>query len=158
MNDTTAQLEQIESRLRRVEDELAITQLIASYGPLVDAGDAEGVAGLWAPEGDYDVEGWHMRSSAEVYAMVLSAPHQKFIGQGSVHFLAPAHVTVDGDRAVAVCESILVLHREGEFRIVRAGANRILLGRGAEGWRILSRTTRTLDGSAEARALLSSTA
>ena len=31
----------LEARLRRVEDLLAITQLVASYGPLVDAGDAD---------------------------------------------------------------------------------------------------------------------
>jgi hypothetical protein len=32
----------LERRLQRLEDERDITRLIASYGPLVDAGDAGG--------------------------------------------------------------------------------------------------------------------
>ena len=39
-------LEQLEQRLRALEDERAIARLIASYGPLVDSGDAEAVAAL----------------------------------------------------------------------------------------------------------------
>jgi hypothetical protein len=42
----------LEQRLRRAEDELAIARLMASYGPLADAGDADAVAGLWAEDGD----------------------------------------------------------------------------------------------------------
>jgi hypothetical protein len=65
------QIAALEPRLRRVEDELAIGRLMASYGPLVDAGDADAVAGLWAEDGEYDVEGWHMRSRAEVANHVM---------------------------------------------------------------------------------------
>ena len=148
-------LMRLEKRLQLLEDQAAIANLIASYGPLVDSGDAEGVASLWAVEGEYDVEGWHMKSRAEVGAMVLSKPHQSFIDGGSVHFVGPPHISVDGDLAVAVCESLLVLHRDGAFRIERAGASRLELRRSADGWEIVSRKARTLDGSAEARALLS---
>ena len=35
----------LEQRLRRAEDELAIARLMASYGPLADAGDADAVPG-----------------------------------------------------------------------------------------------------------------
>ena len=144
----------LEARLGRVEDELAITRLVASYGPLVDAGAADEVSGIWAEDGEYDVEGWHMRSRADVHAMVLSDGHQHLIGGGCAHFLGPAHVTLDGDEAVAVCESLLVRHRDGGFSVRRAGANRFRLRRLAEGWRVVHRTTRALDGSAEARDLL----
>ncbi len=47
----------LEQRLRRIEDERAVERLIASYGPLVDAGDADAAAALWATDGSYDVEG-----------------------------------------------------------------------------------------------------
>lgn len=144
----------LEQRLQRVEDELAITQLIASYGPLVDAGNSEAVGAIWAEHGEYDVEGWHMRSRADVRAMVLSEQHQSLIGAGSCHFLGPAAVRVDGDHAVAVCESLLVLHRDGRFTVWRAGANHFELGRVEGGWEVLRRTTRALDGSQEARDLL----
>ena len=63
-------LARLEERVGRLEDELAITRLVASYGPLVDAGEAEGVAGLWAQDGAYDVEGWQMTSREDIRAMV----------------------------------------------------------------------------------------
>jgi uncharacterized protein (TIGR02246 family) len=144
----------LEARLERVEDELAITRLVASYGPLVDAGAADEVADLWAEDGEYDVEGWHMRSRSDVREMVVSEGHQHLIGGGCAHFLGPAHVRLDGDEAVAVCESLLVRHRDGVFSVRRVGANRFRLRRGPDGWRVAHRTTRVLDGSAEARALL----
>ena len=143
----------LEQRLRRVEDELAIGRLMASYGPLVDAGDADAVAGLWADDGEYDVEGWHMRSRADVAEMVRSPAHQGLIGRGSAHFLGPVCVDVDGDEAIAVCESIVVRHNDdgGGYRVWRAGANHVMLRRTVAGWRIVKRTTRALDGSTEAR-------
>ncbi|MGO9734888.1 nuclear transport factor 2 family protein [Mycobacterium sp.] len=151
-----ARLAALEQGLRRVEDELAIGRLMASYGPLVDAGDADAVAGLWAEDGEYDVEGWHMRSRADVAEMVRSPAHQGLISGGSAHFLGPVRVDVNGDEAVAVCESILVRHNvDGRgYRVWRAGANHVMLRRTAAGWRIVKRTTRELDGSTEARALL----
>jgi ketosteroid isomerase-like protein len=150
----------LEQRLRRVEDELAIGRLMASYGPLVDAGDADGVAGLWAEDGEYDVEGWHMRSRAEVAEMVRSTAHQGLIGGGSAHFLGPVCVEVDGETAVAGCESILVRRNDdgSGYRVWRAGANHVTLRRTAAGWRIAKRTSRALDGSAEARDLLAAAA
>jgi hypothetical protein len=144
----------LEERVQLLEDELAITRLVASYGPLVDAGEADAVAQLWAEDGTYDVEGWQMTSRADVRAMVESDGHQHLIDGGCAHFLGPAHVTVDGYEAVAVCESLLVRHRDGAFSVRRAGANHFRLRLESDGWRITERRTRALDGSAEARDLL----
>ena len=144
----------LEQRLRRAEDELAIARLMASYGPLVDAGDADAVAGLWTEDGEYDIDGWHMRSRADVADMVRSPAHQGLISGGSAHFLGP--VRVDADTAMAVCESLVVRHNEdgSGYRVWRAGANHVTLRRTAAGWQIVKRTTRALDGSAAARKLL----
>ncbi len=146
----------LEQRLRRVEDELAIRRLLASYGPLVDAGDGDAVGALWAKDGEYDVDGWLMRSQADVAAMVRSPAHQGMIAGGAAHFLGPICVHVDGDEAIAVCESIVVRHNdEGRgYRVWRAGANHVTLRRTDAGWRIAKRTTRALDGSPQARDLL----
>jgi SnoaL-like domain len=129
---------------------------MASYGPLVDAGDADVVAGLWTEDGEYDVDGWHMRSRADVAGMVRSPAHQGLISRGSAHFLGPVRVDVDGDKAVAVCESLVVRHNEdgSGYRVWRAGANHVTLRRTAAGWQIVKRTTRALEGSTEARDLL----
>ena len=147
----------LERRLVRVEDELAITRMIASYGPLVDAGEAQAVASLWAEDGSYDVEGWQMRSREDVEAMVRSEGHQHLIAGGCAHFLGPAYVQVEGDEAVAVFESVLVRHRDGEFSVRRAGANQVRLRRSKQDprrWEIVERTTRALTGTQEARDLL----
>jgi ketosteroid isomerase-like protein len=144
----------LERRVQRLEDEAAVTRLVASYGPLVDAGEADAVAALWTEDGGYDVEGWSMRSRDDVRAMVRSEGHQHLIAGGCAHFLGPAQVVVDGDEAVAVCESLLVRLREGAYTVRRAGANRFELRRTPEGWQVAHRTTRALDGSAEARSLL----
>lgn len=151
----TDPLAELQRRLQRIEDERAIERLIASYGPLVDAGEADAASQLWATDGSYDVEGWPMRSRDDVAAMVRSDAHQGLIGRGACHFLGPAVVTVDGDEAVGVCESILVTHRGEGFSVARAGANHLRLRRIEGRWQIVARTTRSLDGKAEARELLS---
>lgn len=152
---TDDRLAQLEARLQRIEDERAIERIIASYGPLVDAGEADAAAALWAVDGVYDVEGWPMRSRADVAAMVSSDAHRGLIERGCTHFLGPAVATVDGDDAVAVCESLVVTRRDDGYTVWRAAANHFLLNRIDGRWQITNRTTRTLDGRAEARMLLS---
>ncbi len=147
-------LADLERRLRRIEDERAIERMIASYGPLVDAGEADAAADLWAEDGSYDVEGWHMAGRGEVAAMVRSSAHRGLIRRGCCHFLGPAVVTVNGDEAVAVCESVLVTRHDEGFAVSRAGANHFRLRRSGTRWVIVARRSRQLDGDAEARELL----
>ena len=156
MNDEIlSRISALETRLQRVEDELAITQMLAAYGPLVDAGEPEPVAALWAEDGSYSVEGWTMLSRTDVHSMVTSDAHQGLVSHGSCHFLGPARVKVTGESATAVCPSILVVHHEGRYHAYRAGANHFRLRRSPEGWQISERITLALDGSEEARELFS---
>ena len=162
MSDVTesSRLELLEERLNRVEDELAITQLIASYGPLVDGGEADAVAGLWTEDGVYDVDEGRMAGRPQLAAMVRSRAHQGWIAGGCAHFLGPAHVTLHGDTAVAVCHSLMVVNGGGEFGtdaafgVRRATAHHFELVRTEEGWRVVRRTSRVLDGRPDAPALL----
>lgn len=149
-------IEDIVARLRRLEDEHDIAQLIASYGPAVDAANADAAAALWAEDGTYDVEAWNMQSRADVHAMVSSTSHRDLVAHGCCHFIGPSVVTVTGDAAVAVCES-LVLVRDGQgYRVWRATANHFELRRIDGTWRIGKRVSRVLDGQPGAHALLSS--
>ncbi|GAA4539118.1 hypothetical protein GCM10023161_18240 [Mycobacterium paraffinicum] len=87
--------------------------------------------------------------------MVSSSAHQNLVANGCGHFLGPCVVTVTGDSAVAVCES-LVLVRDGEgYRVWRCAANHFTLRRIDGQWWIDVRTTRVLDGNPDARDLLS---
>lgn len=147
-------LELLERRLRALEDEAAITRLIASYGPLVDSGSAEAVAELWEAGGDYDVDTGGMHGHAQLSGMVRSGAHQRLITGGCAHFIGLPHVVVDGDHAVVTCHSQLITKDGAVFRVRRITANRWELRRGPEGWRVVRRTSRLLDGRAEARQLL----
>jgi len=166
-----AELASLESRLRQLEDERCVQRLIASYGPCVDAADADGAAALWAADGSYDVEGWRMDSAADVHAMVSSTSHGELVASGCCHFLGPAVVTVTGDHAVAVCESLVLLRREQptpgttlghaawnnsptEYLVWRATANHFELKRVEGDWRITKRTSRMLNGNPAAHGLL----
>ena len=154
---TEQRLAELERRLQQISDERAVERLIASYGPLVDAGDAESTAALWTQDGVYDVENWLMTGRAEIAAMVRSRGHQDLITRGCTHFLGPAVVTVTGDEAVAVCESTLLVKQGNEFRVARGGANYFRLervGRSPGQWQIVTRITRLLDGAAAGRDLL----
>ena len=143
----TDRLDAIERRLRQLEDERDIARLIASYGPLVDAGRADRAAGLWTAEGVYDVGDWVMNGRGEIAAMVRSDAHQGLISRGCCHFFGPPVVTVDGDAAVAVCESTLLVRRDsGGYGVARAGVHLLRLRREADSWRIVHRTARQLDG------------
>lgn len=46
MSDVAQRLAELEHRVEQLEDEQAVSRLIASYGPLVDSGHAEAIAGL----------------------------------------------------------------------------------------------------------------
>lgn len=147
-------IDELSARLRRPEDEREIARLIASYGPAVDAGNAEATAGLWASDGSYDVDGWRMESRSAVRAMVDSSAHQKLVAKGCCHFLGPCVVTVTGDSAVALCESLVLIRDGDSYRVWRCTANHFELRRVDGQWRIGVRTSRILDGNPDAHALL----
>ncbi|MFB6553133.1 nuclear transport factor 2 family protein [Streptomyces sp. NPDC056405] len=150
----------VEARLRRLEDERDIARMMASYGPLVDGGDADGVAALWAPDGVYDIDEVFLAGRAQIGDMVRSAAHQGWIRQGCAHVVGPPHITVDGDEAVAVCHSLMVVHEDDRYVVRRATANHWLLRRAdsgsgsGPGWQVVTRTNRILDGRPESPALL----
>ena len=145
------------ARLRRLEDDRDIRQLIASYGPAVDAGDPDAVARLWASDGVYDVDGWRMEGRADIHAMVSSAAHQNLVAKGCCHFLGPCVVTVTGDEAVAVCESLVLVRDAPDvegYRVWRATAHHFVLRRIDGRWQISTRTSRLLNGNPDAHAWL----
>ncbi|WKN47016.1 nuclear transport factor 2 family protein [Nocardioides sp. Arc9.136] len=152
--ETTARLEALERRLGQLEDEREITHLITGYGPLVDAGAAEDVAALWTEDGVYDVDEVFLDGGKAIRRMVESPGHQGWIERGCAHFIGPPRVSIDGDEAVAVCHSLMVVNGEQGFRVRRATANHWQLRRTPQGWRVTVRTTRVLDGRPESPALL----
>ncbi len=144
----------LEVRQRQLEDELAIYRLIAAYGPAVDTRDADATAALWTSDGSYDFGGPVLHGAVEIGHLVDLATHRGFVERGCAHVLSLPVVTLNGDAASAVCYSqVLVAEKDG-WRAARVSANHMTLARTAQGWRIVSRETRLLDGSDAARDLL----
>jgi hypothetical protein len=171
MSDTDARFQALEARLAALEDQIAIYQLMSSYGPLVDSGDAEATSRLWVEDGIYDWGGGGSPdpdapvregeagaafSRAAIADMVRGPYHQQIIEGGSGHVIGMPHIVLDGDRATATSYSRLYRFEGGGFRVWRVGANRWEFTRTAAGWRVTSRINRTLNGSPEARELLRS--
>ncbi|WP_405854989.1 nuclear transport factor 2 family protein [Streptomyces sp. NBC_01515] len=49
-----ATVEALTAKVRVLEDQVEITQLVAQYGPAVDSGSGEAAAALWTEDGVFD--------------------------------------------------------------------------------------------------------
>ncbi len=155
MDEIERRVAQLELRLREAEDRLAIYQLIATYGPAVDGLAEEVVAGLWADDGVYDPGGVEtMEGSRAVGAVVNHRQHREFVARGSGHVMSLPHITITGDTAVATGYSNVFLREGDHWQVCRTSANRWELKRTADGWKVVHRLNRLLNGEEEAVAVL----
>ena len=153
------ELAELQARVRRLEDESAITRLIMSYGPAADAGLTSFAGQLWLEDGayDWDANGTPHLGSDGVDAMLQSDGHQNLIAAGIGHFAGPLLVDLNGDTATAVNYS-LIMRREGDrFYLWRVSAVRWDLARVESGWRVRRRTNRLLDETGAGRELFGET-
>lgn len=144
------------NRIRRLEDAEAIRNLIASYGPLADFGDAGAVAALWADDGSYSVGDFgEAKGRQAIAALIESEMHQNLMKQGCGHVLTSPHISLDGDSAIAINHSIVFRNADDQHEAWRVSANRWQFIRTDDGWRVRHRDNRPLTGDERARALLS---
>lgn len=154
------------ARVRRLEDRAEILQLIASFGPGIDSGSAEQFAALWDEAGTYvyssprgnleDDPTRDLAGRSAIESMVGGSQQQYLITRGSGHFTGIPHIRVDGDDAVAINYSMLVLHdaEAGRNYVDRMSSNRWELIRTPDGWRVRSCANSLLDGRSQSRDLL----
>lgn len=145
-----------ERRLRALEDVVAIYQLLAGYGPAVDAGASAIAASRWSESGSYDAQVGEWVGREAIAGMVEGEFHQSLIQSGCAHVLSLPHVVVDGDRAVATSHGRLYRRDEpnDSFRVWRVTATRWELVRHGDGWLVERRVNKLLDGDPDARRLL----
>ncbi len=158
----------LESRLRAVEDQLAILHLIASQPPAADTGTAAFYRDAFLSDAVTDLGGGKAaRGNEAIGAMVERPEHRAALAQGIAHFAGLPRIDVDGDSAVVTSYLQILTPDTGAepetlaghgaskgFRVHRVGANRWELQRTPQGWKIKRRELRTLDGSEDARTLL----
>jgi ketosteroid isomerase-like protein len=152
-NKTTAT---IEARLQKLEDQLAIYQIINGYGYAVDGLNAQAVGEFFVDEGIYAVgDIGEIKGRAAIEAITRDPGHLKFVGNGCAHMSTVPHVLVEGDHAVATCHTMVPMHSEKGFFIGRLSASRIKLARQQDGvWKIVHRQNYMLDGDPAGPALL----
>lgn len=157
--DREARLLELERRLQRAEDQLAIQNLLMSYGPLVDSATAGPAGDLWVPGGGYSFtlpDGGTKRLEApdEIAGMYGWPGHLDLVNTGCAHLTATPKITIDGDDAQAVGYSVVILKEADRWFLWRAAVNHWTLKRTSEGWRIAERFNRALDGSPESHATM----
>lgn len=152
--DPETRLARLEARLQRLEDHVAICQVLAGYGPAADSRSGAAVASLWAEDGRYDFGGEPLVDAAAVGGLVDLDTHVGYVERGCAHVIGMPLVEVDDDRAVATGYSRVYVHDGDHWTVERASANRWELVRTEQGWRVANRINRLLDGSPPGRELL----
>lgn len=138
--------------MRVAEDRLEILDLLNSYGPLVDSGSGADAAALWVDGGGYNFSGGmsggtRLEAPGQLVAMYESEGHKGLVSTGVSHFTGTPKITVDGDGAQAVGYSFVILKEGDRWFVWRGAINHWTLARTPQGWRIVERFNRTLDGS-----------
>ncbi len=158
----------IADRLRAVEDQLEIYNLIASHPPSADTGADYYTRIAYVEDGELDLgRGKAVTGNEAIAAVTKTASHQAAIAGGLAHFAGLPRIELDGDRATVTSYlQILTPHPTAAphevpnhgvstgFRIHRVAANRWELERTADGWKIRRRTVRTIDGTEPPRDIL----
>ena len=121
---THDRLDQLERRLRNVEDVLLITRLVIAYGFATDTGNSEVAADIWAADGVFDRgSGLDGGDGGDSIAARLSRPeHLELIRRGIVHFTGVPHVVVDGDGAIATHYQQIIVPDETAEPVRRGSA------------------------------------
>jgi hypothetical protein len=152
----------LENRLRVVEDKLAIYELIASHPPSADTGHSNYTLSVYDKKGIFDrgpiLDG--ARGAEDIAAFIRRPEHDEAIAGGLAHFCGLPLIDLRGEVAV-VLSYLQIVHLDHEglpinlpnhgvstgYRIHRAVVNRWELERHANHWKITKRTLLPVDGS-----------
>ncbi len=139
MSDLETLVEQLAARLQAVEDELAITRLLTSYGFAVDGDDADACAALYSPDALVTIDdAVRLQGRDEIRTIVTSEAHQAIL-PGCAHVMGPFAVAVDGDTATATGYATVCVAGEAGRLVWRQSLSRWTLQRRREGWRVQRR-------------------
>lgn len=145
----------LKDRLQKVEDQLAIYQVISSYGPAADSCHMEDLEKHCDEDSIYELadigiaRGW-----PAIKALFDSPFHQGVVKGGSAHIASLPYVIINGDHAVATHYTQLFAHKGNDFVCLRLSVHRWELVRSPKGWVMRKRSTALLNGDARARDLL----
>lgn len=160
--------DELQTRLARIEDRLAIYELLARHALTVDAAMRDAIEAIWDQEGsfDYGPLAAGPMSIPDMVDGLTGDEHRAAAEQGMAHLAALPSVTIDGDDATATSYLQLLVPRSGEdplalpnhgrstgYVAFRVSVSHWTLRRGPDGWRIRDRVMRAV-GTSEARAIV----
>jgi hypothetical protein len=154
MSDVEDVVTLLESRVKALEDQLALYRIVGTYGPAMDTGSAEAAGSLWAEDGVYEFDTMRATGPAGIAAMAKSDAMRAQFEQGSAHVASMPLVRITGDKAQATGYTRVYLHSPEGYDVWRVAASHWEFVRTTEGWRVSRRTNRVIDGSPEAREIL----
>jgi ketosteroid isomerase-like protein len=105
-----AKAESIETRLQRVEDELAIRRVINDYAKYLDSRDYDGYVSLFAKDGGtWSNPSGTYKGAAAIHQMLVNIMGPpKRPNNANYHITSNFEVDVDGDRATAVSRWLFI--------------------------------------------------
>lgn len=139
-----------DAAVQRLADMEEIRNLLARYGLLADSGDAEGVASLWTPDGEYDVGGYGVARGRAAIAGLITAPaHRQLMADGCAHVLSPHYIELSGDSATASGYSTVFRWNGTAFEAWRVSTNQWFFarqpaGQGERAWLATRRVNRPI--------------
>ena len=140
MNDDTAA--RLEARLGKLEDQLAIYQVINGYGYAVDGLNATAVGECYVDDGIYAVgDIGEMKGRERIEAITRDPGHLAYVAAGCAHMSSVPHVLIEGDKAVATCHTMVAMHGENGFFIGRLSASSLIAKATAAGKLSIARIT-----------------
>jgi len=151
-----ATIEDLERRLRALEDREEIRELIARYAYEVDCGEPPDWASVFSA--DIEMEAGKLGASrglGEIERRFTRAEHLDAIREGSQHAYSNVVVDLDvtGNEANAWGYACVHTRRDGEWRIYTLGVNHWRLRRENGAWKFIARQRREV-GEGEWRALI----
>jgi hypothetical protein len=147
----------VERRLRRIEDQLSIYQIISAYNVAVDSSDLDLLCDLWHEDGELVVQPPATLEAPDArpeYGVsqghqglrdrMMGDRHKMLVAQGSAHVNSLPHVVIDGDLATATSYQKMFLFKNGQFVVDRLSAARWEFIRTANGWNITKRISEAM--------------
>jgi uncharacterized protein (TIGR02246 family) len=129
----------LEARVQRLEDLLAIHQLFVDYGQYLDAGDIDAYAALFAEDGEVLLGPLGRAQGRENIKALMTKALRGVVGN-SFHLITSPMVTLDGDRASStVMWTVIGRDANGAPELTMLGRHSDILVRQPDGWKFRQR-------------------
>ena len=135
-------------RIRELEDERALRELVARYSFNADFFNREdGYIAMYTDDGAIDCRemGWERFEGKDGLKRFIESPQARGMVGKSMHHAAPTNFHIDGDEAIGEGYSVLyALNDDGSINVPHANVSKWTFRRADGEWKIVERTIKLL--------------